>query len=76
MPWKTTIHVAEERHPAYITATKHAHLQEIENVRREAQNAFHEQANRHAWETHAAATAAVVTTEANNGRRCTNRRVT
>ena len=60
----TTTHVAEERHQAYITATKHAHLNEIENVRREAQNALHEQASRHAWETHAAATAAVVTTEA------------
>ena len=62
---KTTIHVAEERLQAYIKATKHAHLQEIENVRREAHNALHEQANRHAWETHVAATAAVVTTEAN-----------
>ena len=57
---ETTIHVAEERHQAYITATKHAHLQEIENVRREAHNALQEQANRHAWETHVASTQADV----------------
>ena len=59
-----TIHVAEERHHAYINATKHAHIQEIESVRRNAHNALAEQANRYAWETHVAATAAVVTTEA------------
>ncbi len=64
MAVETTIHVAEERHQAYINATKHAHIQEIESVRRNAHNALAEQANRYAWETHVAATAAVVTTEA------------
>ena len=66
MAVETTTHMAEERHQAYITGTKHAHLNEMESVRREAQNALHELASRHAWESHAAAAAAVVTTEAKN----------
>ena len=47
-PVKTIIHVAEERHQAAINAAKHVHLQEVENVRREAHNTLTEQANRHA----------------------------
>ncbi len=38
---ETAIHVAEERHQAYISAANHAHLQEEEHVRREAAHAHH-----------------------------------
>ena len=38
-----TIHVAEERHQAYISAANHAHLQEMEHVRREASHAHHQE---------------------------------
>ena len=42
---ETTIHVAEERHQAVISAANHAHLQEMETVRREAESVRREAHN-------------------------------
>ncbi len=52
---ETTIHVAEERHQAVISASSRARHQEMESVRREAHNALQEMASRLKREDHAEA---------------------
>jgi hypothetical protein len=60
---ETTVLVAEERHTAYVNAANHSHQQEIEGMRRSAQDALLQQAHQHAVDISARALATAEATK-------------